>query len=51
MSTLEDELGTLLAALQALHSSSTRQEKEKAHTYLEAFQKKVRRKLLQVANP
>jgi len=40
MSAVKDE-ETLLAALGALHSSSTRQQKEEAHSYLDAFQKKV----------
>jgi len=46
MSAVEEELRPLLAALQVLRSSSNRQQKEKAHNYLEAFQKKVRNTLV-----
>lgn len=41
MSAPQDDLATLLAALQVLHSNSTRAQKEEAHNYLEAFQKLV----------
>jgi hypothetical protein len=37
----QDDLATLLAALQVLHSNSDRTQKEEAHNYLEAFQKLV----------